>query len=91
MLFGIGYIRGSQPGVRDDHSDKVKTSAIHLEHLFGLFPKTAFWSKSGRSALDRALTVEWISKKEKVTTFFLSLAAKPADNGGDLFFFQGAI
>ena len=74
------YIWGSQPGVRDDHSDKVKTSAIHLDHLFGLFPKTAFWPKSCRSVLDRALSVECIPPQKKVTTIFLSLSAGFAAN-----------
>ena len=62
--------------------DKVETSAIHLDHLFGLFPKTDFWPRSGRSVLNRALMVGWISqkKKNKVTTYFLSLSAGFAAN-----------
>ena len=43
--------------------------------LVELRPCTAFWPKSGRSVLDRALSVGWVSKKKKVTTTFLSLSA----------------
>ena len=44
---------------------KVKTNAIHLDHCLGVFLRTAFWPKSGQSALDRASVFGWISKKKR--------------------------
>ena len=55
---------------------KVKTSSIHLDHCLCVFLRTAFWPKSGQSALDRASVFWWISKKKKkVTICFLSFSA----------------
>ena len=52
---------------------------MHLNHLFGLFLKRAFWPKSRRSVVDRTSTVGG-SPKKKFTTYFLSLSAGFAAN-----------
>ena len=50
---------------------RVLTFFFGDQHRFGLNwrLRTAFWPKSGRSVLDRALSVGWISKKKRSPPF----------------------